>query len=261
MYPNMFKTEYMKKEIPILFSTAMVQAILNGNKTVTRRVVKGGFDPNHYEFAHIYEHENPKLGHQAYFKDNNTNSHWGIKLKWLPGDVLWVRESWNETDPDELAPGEYVGAPCGFVGCKGDKPIHWHYVYKASSPGVHPEHGKARWKPSIHMPKAAARIWLEVVSVRVERLKDISEEQAKAEGIGRAEIAKGRMVYKDYTEGKQHHPDDINDWFSVPQNSFCSLWKQINGAESWDANPWVWVVEFKVLSTTGKPEILTCATH
>jgi hypothetical protein len=87
-----------------------------------------------------------------------------------------------------------------------------------------------RWKPSIHMPRAASRITLEITGVRVERLQEISHDDAKAEGIAELNATYG---------------DLRNERLSVPQHIFANLWESINGTGSWDANPWVWVVEFK----------------
>ena len=104
------------------------------------------------------------------------------------------------------------------------------------------------WKPAIHMPKELARIWLEVTGVRVERLQDISEKDAIAEGIERTEDFFGCPCWRDYSEPEGPDasvcPDD-------PIGSFQTLWESTGG--DWAANPWVWVVDFKVLSTTGRP--------
>jgi len=101
------------------------------------------------------------------------------------------------------------------------------------------------------MPKAAARIWLQVEEIRVERLQDITEESAIAEGI----IDYEDGTYKNYFTQKGLREQDGVDCI-LAKGSFQSLWCSINGLESWDANPWVWVVKFKVLSTTGKPRTL-----
>jgi hypothetical protein len=177
------------KEYPILFSTPMVQAILEGRKTQTRRVIQ----------------PQPKVINKHDFKWKNlcysgmTEIHGGtFRLQnpygW-PGDLLWVRETFQIIPPNSI-------------------------FYKADKENK----VKKGWKPSIHMPKEAARIWLQIKDVRVERLQQISYADAKAEGV------------------------------EYPHN-FYDLWLKINGPLSWDANPWVWVVEFEVVSTTGKPEM------
>ena len=129
------------------------------------------------------------------------------------GDVLWVRETFNS---------DY-----GFKDMEGNV-VPPGILYKAKVSSLP---NGLKWKPSIFMPKSIARIWLQITSIKVERLKDISEEDAIAEGVETTKTG-----YKDYiTEGS------ISDAYW----SFYSLWYKINGRESWDSNPWVWVIEFK----------------
>lgn len=186
----------MSKEIPILFSTPMVQAILEGRKIMTRRIVKF---PKDYDGKAVFN--NGHFGLKYSSNEFNGCVH-RLGPKWDAGDIIWVRESWKANEI----------------------PIGWPYHYKAlNDTFTHPENEK--WKPSIHMPKAACRIWLEVTDVRVERLQDITEEDAKAEGAEKA--------YDVYPEMARY------------KLGFCRLWQSINGPESWDANPWVWVISFK----------------
>lgn len=214
------------KEHPILFSTSMVQAILEGKKTQTRRVVKN--IPNGSHYLKEYPGHNalgmyPFLAPDELQKPDNEKIASVVTCPYgQPGDLLWVRETWCVTQPFD--------------------PETYHFGYKS---GIQPYSNEPssekfnylspdKWKPSIHMPKAAARIWLEVEEVKVERLQDISEEEAKAEGCERLPLLWSRL-----------------DTFKV-------LWQSINGHESWRANPLVWVVKFKVISKTGKPsEIIT----
>lgn len=111
-----------------------------------------------------------------------------------------------------------------------------HYVFKADMVEI-PKWKDLSWKPSIHMPKAAARIWLEVEEVRVERLQDIGHQDAVDEGILR-EWDGTKYWYQDYTKGAQ-------GMVTVSQLSYKSLWESINGPESWEQNPFVWVIKFK----------------
>lgn len=186
------------KEYPIIFSTEMVRAILNGTKTQTRRIVKNtplewlesGFTP---EFVAMKE---------------NALSPYGYD-----GDTLWVRERFA------------VG------GKEGETRF---YIYMTD---VEAEH-MPKWKPSIHMPRAAARIILDVELVWIERLHDISYDDAKAEGIKYViDKSTGYCGY-DYINGGYNLLTD-------PVSGFRSLWKSINGEESWNKNPWVWVINFK----------------
>lgn len=195
---NEFKTKLPAgvSLIPILFSTPMVQAIMDGRKTQTRRTVKtprhklaAGFkinstiDGSHKWPEAIDENERGLEGNGC-----NMECPYG-----KPGDILWVRESWRGT------PGDYV--------YKANCSDTWVKLHS--------------WRPSIHMPFEACRTFLMVKSVRLERLQDISEEDARVEGIPNAAYS------------------------ITPKESFSRIWKSINGPESWDANPWVWVVEFE----------------
>lgn len=240
----------MKKEIPILFSTPMVQAILADRKTMTRRVIKP--QPTHSQIhewrgKRIYEGE----ARMWCWKNFRGNDNWQDITHQLgehcpygkPGDLLWVREA--------------------FFPCAGTDPQL--YAYK----GNWVQHGtekNAKWKPSIHMPKAAARIWLEVTGVRVERLQDISTSDACDEGIEYWNIdpdafegGELQADFKNYTwterrEKDPQYEDRYSPTFASCIDSYRTLWQSINGPESWEANPRVWVIEFRVLSTKGKPK-------
>lgn len=197
------------KQTPILFSTPMVQAILAGRKTQTRRVVKDKM---------LQENTDPET--EEYLKLTTICPYGYV------GDVLWVRETFAKRDtPDaEWNP-------------------KWGYCYKADNDPLY-EHKK--FKPSIHMPKEACRVWLRVTNLRIERLHDISESDSIKEGV---EFEGEQPWYKDYVRKLKFFP------FANPFYSFRSLWKSINGDDSWNANPWVWVVQFEVVSTTGKEGI------
>lgn len=198
------------KERPILFSGLMVRAILEGRKTQTRRVVKNATGP-------FWDHPGYRIVMHDGFTFWETHSgkpnQYGPSIACpygKPGDRLWVRETWWAARDDVR--GEM----------KRDT-----VRYAATADGL----GVPKFRPSIHMPRWASRITLEVVSVRVERLQDISEEDAKAEGI---ELLNGR-----YTFNAGAHESH------TAVESFRALWESINGPGSWDSNPWLWVVEFK----------------
>lgn len=193
-----------KKERPILFSGPMVRALLDGSKTQTRRVVKrqppadvASIRVSHYHPTVIDRRGDEQPGAEI-FGAYSDDGEWGSKFPYgEPGDRLWVRETFRDYTEHELG-----------------------LAYRADWPD---ENIKRQWIPSIHMPRWASRISLEVTAVRVERLQDISRGDAMDEGCPFPNMATG---------------DDPRTWFS-------DLWSQINGAASWDANPWVWVVEFK----------------
>lgn len=209
------------KEIPILFSTPMVKAILEGRKTQTRRILKKQPPPG-YE-RHCW-YNAPRYG---FTHDPAPSDNWHtIKSPFGKiGDILWVRETWQAEGMPIAPEGDH------------DELI---YRYKATEK----EDLLSKWRPSIFMPKNAARIWLQVIDIRVERLQDISENDATAEGI---KVINGK--YKNYWDSADRFPT----WAHARQ-SFKTLWQVINSEESWEANPWVWVILFKVLSTTGKPD-------
>lgn len=197
------------KERPILFSGPMVRAILEGRKTVTRRPVKGAglvwldnFTPE-------------------YVADPENN----LCPYGKPGDRLWVRETWY-CDHFEVQQGPYL-RPADMFDLDQSRE-DGELVYAAD--GLAPyEQEQPTWKPSIHMPRWASRILLEITAVRVERLQDISRSDIRAEGLEcPAELAS----------------DDVSpnyrDWYPA---AWRELWESTGG--NWDANPWVWVLEFK----------------
>lgn len=200
------------KERPILFSAPMVRAILAGTKTQTRRDAKFIFQSNG---------DRPLLQHCPY----------GHR-----GDRLWVREAFRLLDVFDADSPIAVGELCLNAGYpKPWAPIqyeadgsrdNWMHVGTPPHDDGPPEAGKLR--PGIHMPRWAGRILLEIVSVRVERLQDISEADAMAEGVD------PYLLPVHPARERMRHVD-----------GFSALWESINGPSSWNANPWVWVVEFK----------------
>ncbi|EKM6334853.1 hypothetical protein P3801_04875 [Pseudomonas aeruginosa] len=202
------------KERPILFSGPMVRAILEGRKTVTRRVMK----PQPDFLGSMVDPNTP-------FKTLDAGLHARITCPHgQPDDRLWVREAWaadaqvDAIAPRDLSQGEPIWYPADFsvrqTGCSMIS--------------------KGRGRPSIHMPRWASRILLEITAVRVERLQDISEEQALAEGVRGEPCDHARQACS-----------DIGCWGDTAKGAFGFLWEQLNGAGAWQANPWVWVVEFK----------------
>lgn len=206
------------KERPILFSAPMVRAILEGRKTVTRRVCK----PQPSANAHTTcASGNPMGAWWETGKDINRCPHG------QPGDRLWVRETWY-CDHFEVQKGPYL-QPADMHDLDQSRE-DGELVYAAD--GLAPyEQEQPTWKPSIHMPRWACRILLEITEVRVERLQDITYEQVAAEGVHRGPLREWCAS----DEGGACH--------KYPVPAFRDLWQSVGG--SWDANPWVWVVEFK----------------
>jgi hypothetical protein len=226
------------KERPILFSAPMVRAILDGRKTVTRRPVKTDWIQS--DLAPL--NTAPGLFH--FWCSGEHACPYGE-----PGQRLWVRESHAQVFEVDIPHGRYAG-PIGTAGSPGKPDWKSRYVYRADGemPNVQWHHvgdsQPVRWTPSIHMPRAACRILLEITDVRVERLQDISEEQAVAEGL----IWQGQENGKTfYSHAERKYPPGAHQQFGISGvdavSAFRNLWNSVGG--EWDANPWVWVVEFK----------------
>lgn len=204
---------------PILFNGPMVRAILEGRKTVTRRPVKA--TKAHADGFMMLDHGKGWRPYNAFgdFASDHEGMEYPIACPYGKlGDRLWVRETCFINDYREACVPEQERADCE---------IH----YRADGiPDFEGEEELIRWRPSIHMPRWASRILLEVTDVRVERLQDITEEQALAEGI------------KKHSDGG-YHVEDGKHFSDSPVESFACLWSSVGG--DWDANPWVWCVSFK----------------
>ena len=223
------------KEHPILFNTPMIKAILKGNKTQTRRVIVSRKGSGLFDICRRTI-DKKIIDVQAKDEDDShigtVNCPYGVQ-----GDLLWVREKW-------LDHVNYV--ELGYCMYAADMPIHWDAKDTEHGDDVDLIESDYKWKPSIHMFKKDARLWLKVKDVRVERLQDISEDDARYEGI-HSEHDGTHIWFEDY------QGDGMFKYFSGAIKSFKSLWDSINGQPrkkdgpdiSWKANPWVWVIEFE----------------
>lgn len=199
----------MERVLPILFNTDMVRAILDGRKTVTRRICK---DANELTVPDMSFYDAEK---RTYAVHNYSNKEHTDKLSIAertcpicPGDILYVRETWSE--------------------------LSFGYVYKVDGENIDHLGNVIKWHPSIHMPKEAARIWLNVKDVRVERLQNMCLDDFINEGV-----------------------DVPNEAFNDPKNAYgfakfrySGIWTSTikiedNDRYGWKANPWVWVIEFE----------------
>lgn len=213
------------RELPILFSAPMVLAILEGRKTVTRRVVKaaptgvGSYVLGvHQGVWGIHEHIDALEAFRARCPYGQ------------PGDRMWVRETWRtDSGLDMQKPSSFCAWPVKYVADNSTRTC-----------GALFGNTNGKTRVSIHMPRWASRITLDVTSVRVERLQEITEEQAIAEGIERDETHP--ELWK---RGPLRRDIRLTPWTGFPKLAFQALWEGINGTGSWDANPWVWVVSFK----------------
>ncbi|HDG8063665.1 TPA: hypothetical protein PCO46_004273 [Klebsiella quasipneumoniae subsp. similipneumoniae] len=241
------------KERGMIFNSEMVRAILDGRKTQTRRIMKVQPESNQLGLLLITDStKHSDIGKYHWAESNATGNHVRSKLFSSPfgavGERIWVRETWATLGNED---GCYVDWEDNL--CKGDERSAAR-IYRASCeqrPGDYglwsipddaywkphtKEHKfEGAWRPSIHMPRWASRILLEITDVRVERLNAISEEDARAEGI----IDGGCLNCGEPEPCGCANPEpDATD-------AFAYLWQSIYGQENWNANPWVWVISFK----------------
>jgi hypothetical protein len=228
------------KERPIPFSGAMVRALLAGTKTQTRRVIKDQQIGERFSHmtddgrAHLEWLGTPSCGTGVW--DVPEHSAQVASPYGQPGDRLWVREAWrayaafNKTPPRDITP---------------DAPI-W-YEAQDEVPFHPTAYGKLR--PGIFMPRWASRILLKVTQVRVERLQDISKADAMAEGITFTDY--GLDQWQQQRQGWGVEPTSHMRCMHSAPAAYGALWEQINGAGSWNANPWVWAVSFRRIDNTG----------
>lgn len=232
------------RTLPILFKTEMVQAILTGRKTCTRRLVK------------FLAGKNPQW--TGYIKDglmlyNGKNEPCIRKAPYQPGDILYVRETWNKAGLVDDSDHVIEGTEKYYYAAGPEKPCFDFWVDPET--GEHKD--RMPWRPSIHMPKEAARIWLKVTDVRVERLQEMTEDQTEEEGFlftppclhltgeNYCDIdgpCTSRVKYCDMGAGEL--------FGKVLWNS--TIKKTDLDRYGWNANPWVWVIEFERCEKPGK---------
>lgn len=201
---------------PVLFNAEMVRAILDGRKSCTRRLVKPQPDEKHtYPLGFVTDStEKKEVGCFGFGIDEYGGSIQYAKPPYQLGDILYVRETWHKYTK-RIGKGE---------SCR----LAEFYGYKASV--ANSEDAEELWKPSIHMPKGAARIWLRVTNVRIEQLQEITADGIRNEGLSSAAVHCGDMeiALKEWE----------NLWNSTIKKSDLDCY-------GWDANPWVWVIEFE----------------
>ncbi len=231
------------KSVPLSFKAPMVRALLAGTKTQTRRVMA----------------DQPKTAPTVWKAGlNRSMSRVAMAASWeeggdlysclcpygVPGDRLWVRETWAPDPPidDSWASSGWSGCGRRIDGVP-ERFRHPHFcIYAADW-----LHGPVTWRPSIHMPRWASRITLELSTVRVERLQDISEADAIAEGVSH----EPRCLPDDDAAAFHRIGPVAGDSFPIAR--YAALWDSINGPCSWEENPWVWVIAFRRISgSTGE---------
>ena len=247
----------------IIFNTDMVKAILEGRKTQTRRIVKKAPVSEFGTYSFVSMEIDPDVvttkvdldcetlkGTYALFEHSEYEEFARlVKAPYKIGDILYVRETWcYEYYLPELTEGEtdYSG-----------KRYLKRYLYKESDSGYPVMKGDRprEWNPSIHMPKEAARLFLRVTGVRVERLQEITEEDAEREGV----LSTAKSRYGGCKKSNKNEDTKCPQWCNCfnSRENFAGLWENIYAkrGQGWDANPWVWVIEFEVCE---KPEGTTC---
>lgn len=251
------------KERGMIFNGEMVRAILDGRKTQTRRIMKvqpsEDFTPMNMALETDYKarwYTPGVIDKDGYlqpaskevFGVSNENEGYSCPFGAV-GDRIWVRETWgvvsHELDEDGRIQSWTPDRPATAIHEMpfGNGYYSGHAIYAADGDFTWGdddgyEDGRSCWKPSIHMPRAASRILLEITAVRVERLNSISGEDATAEGVPTA----GSLL-TDYPGTFLTPKGD----FATGKVAFQRLWESIYGDESWQANPWVWVIEFKLV--------------
>ena len=240
---------------PILFTGAMVRAILDGSKTQTRRVITA----KHAQEADAWAWSPERgLWESGIAADHGRHGHgeWVRCPYGVPGDRLWVRETWAHYQTVDrrvrFDGASFSEVSDGFAGYRADghdtiEDFREHVRLMSGLDLEAVEINGDRWRPSIHMPRWASRITLEVTAVRVERVQDISEEDARAEGV-------------DWSAPRTHsEPDEDPREVGYPsagasfaRQNFRELWDSINAARgySWESNPWVWAVGFRRIEGT-----------
>lgn len=262
------------RERPILFSAPMVRALLNGSKTQTRRIVKPDV-ASILDDAFLYADRDHIAGLSA-----DPAKFLALKS---PFDVdrLWVRETWayngqasrNTGPKDKRREGyaSYAADGAKVTHYFGDGPMltcptqtlptqrededEWEFISRKDE---YISRYFRRWRPSIHMPRWASRIALEVTKVRVERLDAITDADASAEGIQRVHGFDVPAAMGQLPEGTWSYPNEENLWWTNPVSAYRALWTSIHGPGSWAINPWVWVVEFKRAVSARPLRCLVC---
>lgn len=222
----------IQKQIPMLYSCPMVKSLKIKTKEETRRtrnLDEINKTPNAYKFLNFGDVRGD-VPVAMFEKVNKKGAHLHGTMIKFPyghiGDKIWVRETFTY-----VANGENFLYRADFLGDNGK------IVSEQGLEGV-------KWTPNIHMPKLAARIWLEITDITCERLQDITTEGALSEGIEIRDL-EGTTTYRDYSSKRDRFAYGTH---FKPRDSYKTLWESINGRGSWKKNPWVWVVKFKTLS-------------
>lgn len=241
-------TDVKPKEQPILMSTPMVQALLAGTKTETRRdknLKEINENPDEWTFHGTTKCDVPqgyKIGTYIFTREKDPLAT-AVKCPWEVGNILWTKETWRPVlKIDQNAMGEWP-----MIRYKADSseiavPFDEYEWFRELT-----KDGKFIYKSSMFMRRKFARIFLQITEIKLERLHDITEDGAIAEGIGGFDLPQScrelyPASYKDYSKKSE-------TWNLSPIDSYKSLWESINGEGSWEKNPWIWCVKFEKLNS------------
>jgi hypothetical protein len=221
------------KERPILFSSPMVRALLDGRKTQTRRIVKHELPPGRDEFfawfgGDLRNAPNGCAPDGLWARGKSGITHVAASPFGVPGDRLWVRECFGLSDTDP-----------------GDGPDNATVFYRATDGDRH-DLRYQRWRPAIHMPRWASRITLTITDVRVERVRDISDADVTAEGARDVPVNEEAVTRIRTVQQYRGKPELCNDMAFASRARFMVLWNSIHGSGAWDRNDWVFALTFTV---------------
>ena len=250
----------------MIFNADMVRAIIDGRKTQTRRIMEVQPESDQFGLLRITDStRRGDIGKYHWAESNATGNHMRSKLFSCPfgavGDRIWVRETWSDVNLEGIPAVAYRADGDVYSPMDDESFLDEDGAFNYDDPRVTKYHFAAwysdliegiegDWRPSIHMPRWASRILLEITDVRVELLNAISEEDAQREGV-HTEVWDQTVVARNYAardEFFQFWSEDMPHYVEMNQlyrSSFRSLWESIYGAESLNANPWVWAIEFK----------------
>lgn len=231
---------------PILFNTEMVKAILDGKKTQTRRLVKPHYHDGDAGFNVVTMAKTGAFCYIEYYDEDERSTERRMNPPYNVDDILWVRETWAPFCINKNT-------------CRNVLLLHDCFCYKAG-PDVCVDEFGCKWRPSIHMPKKAARLFLRVTDIRAERLQDITDADALKEGVPQNDDFPMNSLYCHVCHGEgihgALHPATLGymevdcENCDTPVKRFLHLWNSTIKYDDvprfgWEANPWVWVIEFE----------------
>lgn len=232
------------QEIPLMFKPYLTKSILSGLKDMTRRVISernscctSRFDDLNFKDVVIDDFFSPNKEQYLKVARQEDDTRHRLFCKYYVNDLMWVKEKWCESCTESGAPvfGYAIDNKANYIGKNDEYLAPSNELWSVDS---FPACG--RWKSPMFMKKVAARLWLKITSIKVEKLNDITDEDCMKEGI--CKMTKDDTVFK-YAPLEQWQWADMP---RTPKDAFKKLWEEINGMGSWDINPWVWAIQFEI---------------